>query len=322
MKRFLVKRLIVSVFVLFGVSILLYALIRSMPGDYITNTFANNPNATPEMISGLKVLYGLDKGILEGYFGWLSNALRGDFGVSFVYGKPVAEIIGSKMWVSFALAFPAFLLQYLLAIPFGVVSATRQYSKTDYGVTVFAMVGISLPSFFFAALLQRIFAMGLGWLPLQGMTTAREDYEGFRRILDMGWHFILPVIVLTVTSMGSLMRYTRTSMLEVLRSDYIRTARSKGLKEGKVVYRHAFRNTLIPLITIAGSMLPSLFSGAIITEGIFAIDGLGYTSLQALRQGDIPFIMGFNIFLAVLTLLGTLLADISYGLADPRVRLE
>lgn len=322
MKKFLLKRLLVSILVLFGVSILLYALIRSMPGDYISNTFANNPNATPEMIANLKSLYGLDKGILEGYFNWLTKALQGDFGVSFVYGRPVAEIIKSKMWISFSLAFPAFLLQFLLAIPFGVLSAARQYSKLDYAVTAFAMVGISLPSFFFAALLQRIFAMGLGWLPLQGMKTAREDYEGLRHILDMAWHFVLPVIVLTVTGTGSLMRYTRTNMLEVLQADYIRTARSKGMSEGKVVCHHGFRNTLIPLITIAGSMLPSLFSGAIITEGIFAIDGLGYTSLQALRQGDIPFIMGFNIFLAVLTLLGTLLADISYGLADPRVRLN
>lgn len=322
MKKFLLKRLLVSILVLFGVSILLYALIRSMPGDYISNTFANNPNATPEMIANLKALYGLDKGIVEGYVNWLAKALQGDFGVSFLYGRPVAEIIKSKMWISFSLAFPAFLLQFLLAIPFGVVSAAKQYSKLDYAVTVFAMVGISLPSFFFAALLQRIFAMGLGWLPLQGMKTAREDYEGLRHILDMAQHFVLPVIVLTVTGMGSLMRYTRTSMLEVLRADYIRTARSKGMSEVKVVGRHGFRNTLIPLITIAGSMLPSLFSGAIITEGIFAIDGLGYTSLQALRQGDIPFIMGFNIFLAVLTLLGTLLADISYGLADPRVRLH
>jgi peptide/nickel transport system permease protein len=185
-----------------------------------------------------------------------------------------------------------------------------------------ALFGISLPSFFFAAILQRVFSIGLGVLPLQGMITARYDYTGFKLFLDIAKHMILPITVFIVTGIGGLMRYSRTNMLEVLNADYIRTARAKGLSENKVIYKHAFRNTLIPIVTMIGGSIPGLFSGAIITEGIFAIDGLGYTALQAMRMGDIPFIMAFNMFLAVLTLLGTIIADILYAVVDPRIRLS
>ncbi len=154
------------------------------------------------------------------------------------------------------------------------------------------------------------------------MITAREDFEGFRLMLDIGWHFCLPIIVLVVTGLGGWIRYTRTNMLEILNADYIRTARAKGISEKAVVYKHAFRNTLVPIVTMIGGVLPSLFSGAIITEGLFGIDGLGYTAFQALKSGDIPFIMGFNIFLSVLTLIGTLISDILYAIVDPRIRLS
>lgn len=322
MKQYILRRLIISVFVLFGISIILYSIIRFMPGDYVQNMFSSNPNVTEEMVMKAKQLYGLDTGIIEGYFKWLFKAIKGDLGISFLYKIPVSEVISNKMWTSFWLALPSFILQLLIAIPLGILSATKQYSKLDYIITTFALIGISLPSFFFSALLQRVFAMQLNWFPLQGMITARMDYEGFSLFLDKTWHFILPVVVLTVINIGSLMRYSRANMLEVLNSDYIRTARAKGLSESKVIYKHAFRNTLIPIITLVASMIPSLFSGAIITENIFAIDGLGYTSLQALKSGDIPFIMGFNLFLAVLTLFGILLSDIMYAVVDPRVRLS
>ncbi len=322
MRQYIIKRLFISVFVLFGVSIILYGLIRLMPGDYISNTVAGNPSITEEMVVGLKKLYGLDVGIVEGYFKWLGKALTGDLGESFLYKAPVTQVIASKMWTSFSLSFMAFIIQLLIAIPMGIISATRQYSKTDYAVTIFSLIGISLPSFFFAAILQKTFAVDLQLFPISGMVTAREDYEGFRLMMDMAWHFVLPIVVLAFTSIGSWMRYTRTNMLEVLSSDYIRTARAKGLSEGTVIYKHAFRNTLIPVVTMIGGSIPSLFSGAIITEGIFAIDGLGYTAFHALKAGDIPFIMGFNLFLAFLTLMGTLISDILYAVVDPRVRLS
>ncbi len=293
-----------------------------MPGDYISSITAGNPNVTPEKIDRLRLLYGLDTGVVEGYLKWFSQAIRGNFGDSFIFRKPVAEVISSKMWTSFALAFTAFIIQIIIAVPLGILSATRQYSKTDYAVTTIALVGISLPTFFFAAILQRVFSMELGILPLQGMVTARYDYQGFRLFLDIAKHFILPITVFVITGVGSLMRYSRTNMLEVLNADYVRTARAKGLSENVVIYKHAFRNTLIPIVTLIGGSLPGLFSGAIITEGIFAIDGLGRTALMALRMGDIPFIMAFNMFLAVLTLLGTIIADILYAVVDPRVRLS
>lgn len=322
MRQYIVRRLGVCIFILFGVSIIIYALMRSMPGSYVDTLTNGNPAITQAMKDNLNELYGLNKGIVEGYVEWVAEAVKGNLGTSFVYGKPVEEVIQSKMWTSFWLALPSMILQLLIAIPLGIISATKQYSKTDYAVTTFALVGISLPSFFFSAILQRIFAIQLGWFPLQGLVTARMDYTGFALMMDKGWHLVLPIVVLTAVSIGGLMRYSRTNMLEVLSADYIRTARAKGVSEHKVIYKHAFRNTLIPIVTMVGGMLPGLFSGAIITEGIFAIDGLGYTGLIALKSGDIPFMMGFVMFLAVLTLLGTLLSDILYAVVDPRVRLK
>ncbi|GMQ65139.1 ABC transporter permease [Vallitalea maricola] len=322
MRQYIIRRLFVCIFILLGVSILIYTLIRVMPGDYVQTITAGNPNVTEEMKISLRKLYGTETNIVKGYIGWLGKAIKGDFGESFLYKQPVSEVIKSKMWTSFTIAFIAYILQMIIAIPLGIISATKQYSKLDYGVTIFAFIGISLPSFFFAAILQRIFAFGLGWVPLQGMITARMDYTGWALIKDKAWHFILPIVVLAFLSIGSLMRYARTNMLEVLNADYIRTARAKGLSERKVIYKHAFRNTLIPIVTMLGGLLPSLFSGAIITEQIFAIDGLGFTAFKALKSGDINYMMGFLTFSAILTLLGTLLADILYGVADPRVRLK
>jgi len=293
-----------------------------MPGNFVDNMLRENKKATAEQVERLKHLYGLDTGLIEGYIKWISNAVRGDFGMSFAFQKPVSEVIASKMWVSFWLALIAFILELIIAIPFGIISATKQYSKLDYGVTVFSLIGISLPSFFFAAILQRVFAIQLGWFPVQGMITARyaSQLTGIDRLLDMAWHYVLPVVVLTVLSVGGLMRYSRTNMLEVINSDYIRTARAKGLPERTVIYKHAFRNTLIPIVTMIGGTLPALFSGAMITERIFAIDGVGYTAWNAYIKSDIPFLMGFIMFISVLTLIGTLLSDILYAVVDPRVR--
>ncbi|MEG1686300.1 MAG: ABC transporter permease [Angelakisella sp.] len=320
MKQYIIRRVLVSLLVLWGVSVLLYGLIRMMPSDYVQNVTSGNTRITAEMKENMRRIYGLDEGIVEGYVQWLGKAITGDMGTSFAYNLPVTKVIGKKMWNSFALAATAFVIELMLAIPLGILSATKQYSKIDYALTGVAIVGISVPSFFLAAVLQRIFAIGLKWVPLSGMITAREDYEGFRLVLDMGWHFILPICVLAITSIGALMRYTRTNMLEVLNADYIRTARAKGLSEHSVIYTHAFRNTLIPLVTLVGGMIPGLFAGAIITETVFAIDGIGKTAFDCLKLGDIPFVMGFNMFLAVLTLIGTLFSDILYAVVDPRVR--
>lgn len=255
------------------------------------------------------------------YFKWLGNMLRGDLGESFIHHKPVAQVIGEHMWVSFIISLIATVLQLVIAIPMGITSATHQYSVRDYTVTVITMMGISLPSFFFAALLIKIFSSGLGWFPSTGQVSGGSAAGGFMGFLDMVWHLVLPMTVLVVLSIGGLMRYTRTNMLEVLNSDYIRTARAKGLSESKVIYVHAFRNTMIPLMTLVAGILPSLFGGAMITEEVFSIDGIGRLAYKALSQGDLPFIMGYNMFLAVLTVIGTLLSDIMYAVVDPRVKL-
>ena len=260
--------------------------------------------------------------VLSGYFSWLGNMLKGDLGDSFLYQQPVGTVIAEHMWISFLISLVALIFQFAIAIPLGIVSATRQYSAVDYSVTVLTMIGISLPSFFFAALLIKIFSSWLGWFPAFGLVTGGGSSVGFAYVLDMLHHLVLPMIVLVVLSIGGLMRYTRTNMLEVLNSDYIRTARSKGLSEKKVIYVHAFRNTMIPLMTLLAGILPSLFGGAMITEEVFAINGIGRLAYKALQQGDIPFIMGYNMFLAVLTVIGTLLSDLMYAVVDPRVKLS
>lgn len=322
MGQYIVRRIFTSIIVLAGVSFLIYGMLRMMPGDFVEQMTSGNPTVTAEQKEKLRELYGLNKGIVEGYADWLRDALRGDFGVSFTYQRPVTEVIKSKIWVSFTLAGTAFVIELLIAIPLGIAAAEKQYSKRDYIIMFLALAGISLPSFFFAAVLQRVFSVGLGWFPLSGMVTAREDYTGFRLVLDVAHHFVLPVTVFVITGIGGWLRYVRTNMLEVLNADYVRTARAKGLPERKVIGKHAFRNTLIPIITFIGGSIPGLFSGAIITEGIFAIDGLGKTALLAVNNKDFPFLMTYLMLMAVLTLLGTLISDILYGIADPRVRLR
>lgn len=328
MLKYILKRLGLSVLILFGVSVIIYFLVRLMPMNYLDVKFSaqlQTGTISQEQVDAFKVMYGLAdnsfSGILKGYFGWIGRMIRLDLGDSFVYEQPVTTVIAENMWVSFFIAFVATIFQFLIAIPLGITSATHQYSVRDYTVTVITMIGISLPSFFFAALLIRVFASGLGWFPVNGLVSGGASYTGIAYYMDMLWHLILPMIVLVVLSIGSLMRYTRTNMLEVLNSDYIRTARAKGLSEKKTIYVHAFRNTMIPLMTLLAGILPSLFGGAMITEEVFAIDGIGRLAYKALQQGDIPFIMGYNMFLAVLSVIGTLLSDLMYAVVDPRVKL-
>ena len=286
-----------------------------------TLVFSDNAIGTIDAVYETASVWDKFVAVLGGYFSWLGNMLRGDLGDSFLYQLPVGSVIADHMWVSFLISLVALIFQFTIAILLGIISATRQYSAVDYSVTVITMIGISLPSFFFAALLIKVFSSWLGWFPASGLVSAGGSSEGFAYFLDMLHHLALPMLVLIVLSIGGLMRYTRTNMLEVLNSDYIRTARSKGLSEKKVIYVHAFRNTMIPLMTLLAGILPSLFGGAMITEEVFAIDGIGRLAYKALQQGDVPFIMGYNMFLAVLTVIGTLLSDLMYAVVDPRVKL-
>ena len=333
MLKYIIKRLLISVLILFGVSIIVYMLVRCMPTDYIDIKYgeaARTNEKVAQRIQEFKEIYGIADnsfgGIIKGYFGWLGNLLKGNLGVSFKYEKPVAEVIADNMWISFGIALVATVLQFLIAIPLGITSATHQYSARDYTVTVFTMIGLSLPTYFFAAICIKLFAVDLGWLPANGLVYASKTYAdtfagGMEKFGDILLHLLMPILVSVILSLGGLMRYTRTNMLEVLNSDYIRTARAKGLSEGKVIYKHAFRNTLIPLATLLAGILPGLFGGMLITEQVFGIPGIGNLAYTALRDGDIPFIMGYNMFLAILTVIGTLLSDIMYSIVDPRVKL-
>lgn len=336
MFKYICKRLAYSLLILLGVSVIIYFLIRLMPVDYIQSKVdalnQGGATITQDVVDNMYKQYGLmdtsnmtfgEKllSYLEGYWGWLSAMLTGDLGVSFKYGLPVAQVIGKNMWLSFAIALIATIFEFLIAIPLGITAATHQYSLRDYVVTVLVMIGISLPSFFFGNILKNLLALKLGWFPVSGLVTSAVTYSGFALILDYLKHLFIPILTIVILSIGGRMRMTRTNMLEVLNSDYIRTARAKGLKESVVINKHAFRNTLIPLVTSLAGLLPILFSGAIITEQVFDLPGIGNIALAAMNAGDIPFIMGYNMFLAVLSVLGVLLADLMYGLVDPRVKL-
>ena len=326
MLKYIIKRLLQSILILLGVYLIIYALIRCMPVDFVTQKLSSitttGAETSQELIDAMLKQYGLDTNIFEGYISWLGKLLKLDFGNSFKYGIPVIEVIKDHMGVSFAVAAIATIFEFLIAIPLGVTAATHQYSIRDYVVTVLVMIGISLPSFFFGQMLKNIFAIQLEWFPASGLIDASKDLSGFALLMDQMWHLFIPILTVVILSIGGRMRMTRTNMLEVLNSDYIRTARAKGLSEKKVIYVHAFRNTMIPLMTLLAGILPSLFGGAMITEEVFAIDGIGRLAYKALQQGDVPFIMGYNMFLAVLTVIGTLLSDLMYAVVDPRVKIS
>jgi peptide/nickel transport system permease protein len=265
----------------------------------------------------------MDKGVVQGYLVWLSNAVRGNWGDSWAWTIPVTQEFHNTVWFSFILGLVSFIFEIIIAIPLGITAAKNQYSFTDYFTTVVSMICISMPTFFVATVLKYVFSVKLGWFDLSGMQGRDYMYlSDFGKFLDVAKHFVLPAITLTVISIGGLMRYTRTNMLEVLNSDYIRTARAKGVPEKKVINYHAFRNTLIPLVTTLGGSLPGLFSGALITETLFSIRGIGYASYTSMTQGDIPFIMFYLAFISILTLLGNLISDLLYAVVDPRVRLS
>lgn len=327
MRKYIVKRIALSVVILFCVTFIIYALLRCLPSSYVENMamqLAMKPGAKPydEWLEQLNAAYGLDKSILPGYLTWFQDAIQGHFGDSWKYTVPVLQKFSEVIWLSFIMGAIALVLELIIAIPLGVIAATKQYSRADYAITAGALVGISLPTFFFATILKLVFSVKLGWFDLYGLVGRNyAQLDSMGQFLDKANHLVLPIVTLVIVSVGSLMRYTRTNMLEVLNADYIRTARAKGLSEKKVIYQHAFRNTLIPLVTIVGGSLPSLFSGALITETLFSIPGIGFTSYEAMRIGDIPFSMFYMTFLAILTLAGNLISDILYAVVDPRVRI-
>ena len=332
MVKYCIKRILLALLILLGVSVILYFLVRLMPMSYLEQKLAASLGSAggdisyEQKLQEMKEYYGLADdsfwGICKGYWGWLTKFLQGDFGTSFKYNQPVEKVIFKNMGVSFGISFVALVLQLIIAIPLGIKCACNQYGKLDYTVTVLTMIGISFPTFFLGSIVIKFFAVDLGWFEVGGLKSSLPmDASEWTRFWDMIWHLVLPMFVLVVLSIGGWMRYTRTNTLEVLNADYIRTARAKGLSENSVVYKHVFRNTLIPLVTMLAGTLPSLFGGAMITETVFDIPGIGNIAYQALLAGDIPFIMGYNMFIAFLTVVGILLTDLMYAVVDPRVKL-
>ncbi|HHT86794.1 MAG TPA: ABC transporter permease [Clostridiales bacterium] len=328
MSKFLIRRLSLALLIFFMGVFVSYSVIRMMPSSYV-ETKARELSAAPgskpyeEWLEQLNKKYGLDTDIFTGYVRWLGGAVRLDFGDSWKYTIPVTEKFGQVIWYSFAMNLLTLFVQFAIGIPLGILAARKQYSKTDYAVTVFALACISLPTFFMAMIFKYFISIKLGWLPLYGLhSSTYGTLSTFGKIADIAYHMILPVLTLTLLSIGGIMRYTRTNMLEVLNSDYIRTARAKGLPEKRVINKHAFRNTLIPLVTLMSTLLPSMFGGAMITETMYQIPGIGYISYQAIIAGDIPFSMFYLSFLLILTLISLILADIMYAVVDPRVRIN
>jgi peptide/nickel transport system permease protein len=320
MKEYIVRRLLQMIPTLIGISIIVFAISALVPGDYITAR--NNPNMTKEKAAELRSIYGLDKPEYQRYFIWAGNMLKGNFGDSLQHKQPVKKVINDYVWNSFIIAFFTLIFSWLIAIITGVFSARFQYSLFDKIITLIVFTCMSLPSFFIGLLLIKVFALTFNLFPVGGMTTTGLNASGWAYIKDVAYHGFLPILVLTMLSTGSLTRYFRTSMLEVIRQDYIRTARAKGLKERTVIFKHALRNAMIPAITLLGFELPALFGGAIILEQIFVWPGVGHVYLGSINMRDYPFMLGFTIFLAVLTLLGNLISDVLYGAADPRIRLK
>ena len=331
MLKYIIKRIGYSILVLLGVSLIIYFLTRLMPIDFVRDKVVamqtSGSTVTQDMVDKMYAAYGLSENagfldIMKGYLSWLGDLVRLDLGTSFKYGIPVAEKISMHMGTSFVIALIAAVFEFMIAIPLGITAATHQYSLRDYIVTILVMIGISLPSFFFGNILKNWLALELKWFPALGLVSTGTTYTGFALLIDYARHVFIPILTVVILSIGARMRMTRTNMLEVMNSDYIRTARAKGLKESVVINKHAFRNTLIPLVTSMAGLLPSLFSGAIITEQVFDLPGIGNIALDAMNRGDIPFIMGYNMFLALLSVLGVLLADLMYAVVDPRVKLE
>ena len=329
MRNFILRRVFLGIFIIVFGALLVYTVIRSLPTSYvetIARQRASNPLSTKtyqEWLDQLNEVYGLNEGIIPGFIGWAQNAIRGDFGDSWHYGVPVTDKFNEVIGISIVVNVITLFLEVGIAIPLGILAARKQYTATDYAITIFALMGISLPTFFLATVLKYVFSIKLGWFPLYGLTGRfYTTLSPFMQFMDKGYHMVLPIITLMMLSVGGLMRYTRTNMLEVLNSDYIRTARAKGLPEKVVINKHAFRNTLIPLVTTMSGILPSMFTGSQITETMYQIPGIGYISYQAMIRGDIPFAMFYLTFLLVLTQVSLLVADIMYAVVDPRIRVN
>ncbi len=314
MLRFLIGRTFGSLLVLLVMSLVIYVLIGLMPGDPIDLMFQADPNLTPADIAKLKEIYGLDQPLLSRYSAWLANALQGDFGYSRSYRQPVLEVLAPRLGNTLWLMGISFVLSLAIAIPLGVIAAIRPHGPVDLGVNVIALAGYSMPVFWLALLLIYIFAVELAWLPAGG---SGADAQG---LWNKAQFLILPVASLTLTGLGALTRFTRSEMIDTLRQDYVRTARAKGLSNHRVILHHAFRNALIPVVTIVALGFGTLISGALVVETMFGYLGMGKLMFDSIMSNDYNVALIGLLIATLLTLAGNLAADLAYALLDPRIR--
>jgi peptide/nickel transport system permease protein len=313
--RYLVRRLLQTGVLLLVVSLVVIALVTQAPGG---PGILLDRNMAPEDIARMRALLGLDQPLPVQYARWLGQVLTGNLGVSYQAGVPVLEIIGQMLPNTLLLSAAALLLTIAVAVPAGVISAARPYSATDHGVTFLALFGISVPTFWFGLMLIVLFSVSLGWFPPGGMRTIGAPPS----LLDLARHLVLPAIVLGSANMALVARYTRSATLAVLREDYVRTARAKGVTERDVLYRHALRNALLTVVTIVGLQLPRLVGGAAITETVFAWPGMGSLAVRAAFERDYPMIMGITLIISAVVAASSLLVDLLYVYIDPRVHYE
>ena len=315
MGRYIAGRLLQVIPLLLGISILVFLLVNAVPGSPLSD-LALNPTTRPEDIAAIRHSLGLDEPLYKRYFTWISNVVRGDFGLNMVTFRPVTQDIAERLPNTLKLTFAAFVLALLFAIPVGVYSAVKRNSIFDHIATIVSVAGVSIPQFWLGLIFILFFAVRLGWLPTGGIGPIRGD-AGFLVQLK---YLLLPAVTLAIAEMASWTRYIRGQMLEVIRQDYIRTARAKGLKERTLIFRHALRNALLPLITLMGLAIPSFFSGALIIETIFSWPGIGRLTFDAAQARNYTVIMGAVMLSSVLVIIGNLLADIGYSLLDPRIK--
>lgn len=314
MTRFLAERLVQSLIVLAVMSFVIYGLLGLMPGDPVDQMIAADPRMTSEDAARLRALYGLDQPVVERYWHWVQNALHGDLGYSRLHAAPVLRVLEPALVNTLILMGSAFALSVLIAVPAGIAAAARPYSRVDYLINVFAFAGISVPSFWLALLLIMVFSVTLGVLPAGGMGTV-----GGGGLWDTARFAILPVASLTIASAGSHTRYVRAAMIETLRQDYVRTARAKGLSRPRVLVGHALRNAMIPVVTVLALDFGFLFSGALVTETIFAYPGMGKLIYDAIMGNDYNLALVALLFATIVTLAGNLIADTVYVWLDPRI---
>lgn len=317
MSAYIGRRLLQTVPLLFGISIVLFAVIQAAPGGPEASLLETGRFIDPEVIEAYRERLGVDQPVPVQYFRWITAAVTGDLGVSFSTTRPVGEMIAERLPATLELMGSAFLLAALMAAALGIFSAMRPYTLLDHTATGVSFLGIAMPVFWFALILQLVFAVWLGWLPVAGTETV-----GDTSLFDHLRHLVLPAIVLSFRYVAGWSRYLRGSLLGVLKTDYIRTARAKGLPEHKVVGVHALRNALIPVVSVMALNLADLFSGAVITETVFAWPGIGRMFVQAMFARDYPLLMGILLLGSTMVVVFNLAADVVYGLLDPRIRYE